>query len=874
MFDKQRSSMVMAAAAALAAAIFAIDLMTPLGFAGGLPYVAVVGLGWWLPKRRHIFFLALVASLLTVAGYLYSPPGGVAWIVVTNRLMALFAIWVTAVLLFVIRKEERARKRSDARAEGAETILYDAIEGLPVDVILYDADEKFVFCNSLYRESRAKQGNIFVPGASLEDVCMRFVRAGFVAGVDKDNDDACRTWVQGRLAQFRAPGDPEIRKLSDGRWVSVQDYKTKAGGTLITHTDITAMKRSEEALRDSEERLKFVIDTIPAMINVKNADRQYIMTNRAHQEFFGYKDADLIGGSKPLISTVGGKKTEEIDLEVLKTGKTQRYDARHPNASGQERDILVIKVPLKNAAGETVGIVTSNIDITERKRVEKALEEEEVRMRLILENAVSGIIAIDEKGIIGSFNQASENIFGYEQDEVIGKNVSMLMPEPFHSEHDGYLDNFHRTGEASVIGIGREVVGLRKDGATFPMKLGVSELILGGKRLFTGFVEDITEQKRAEDALQEEEQRFRDLAESASDWFWEMDADLRFTYISDRYYEVTGRTPDDIIGKTRQQSADGRTLEQQPEEWRRHIEDIQARRPFRNFIMSSPGAPGGAYEGGRYYLRLAGLPHFDTGGKFLGYRGTATDITRQIDAEQEIIRARDELEERVAERTRELMDEVEERKRMEVDLRQAKEAAEYSNRAKGEFLANMSHELRTPLNSIIGFSDMLRGEVLGTVGNPRYLEYFNDINTSGRHLLELITDILDVSKIEAGAMDMVDERVDLGDAVATSVRMINERAVRAGVTIIQEVPDGLASLKGDLLRVKQILLNLIGNAVKFTPPEGRVTIAAGQGSDGGLFVSVKDTGMGISESDLGHVTEPFSQAAGTFTRRHEGTGLG
>jgi signal transduction histidine kinase len=220
------------------------------------------------------------------------------------------------------------------------------------------------------------------------------------------------------------------------------------------------------------------------------------------------------------------------------------------------------------------------------------------------------------------------------------------------------------------------------------------------------------------------------------------------------------------------------------------------------------------------------------------------------------------------------MDEVEERRRVEENLRRAKEAAEYSDRAKSEFLANMSHELRTPLNSIIGFSDMLKSEVFGAAGNPRYKDYFNDINASGRHLLDLIKDILDVSKIEAGAMDMVDEWVDIAAAAEASIRMVRERAERGKIAIHVDIPSDLPGLRGDTLRIKQILLNLIGNAVKFTPPDGRITLIAGQDDGGGLFVTVGDTGVGIGADDLGHVTEPFAQAAGSLTRGHEGTGLG
>ena len=544
------------------------------------------------------------------------------------------------------------------------------------------------------------------------------------------------------------------------------------------------------------------------------------------------------------------------------------------DAHGRERNLLMTKVPLRDMSNEIVGIVTTSIDITERTQAEEELRENGERLSLILEKAVTGIITIDEKGLIQSFNPAARTLFGYKEKDVIGKNVSMLMPEPDHSKHHGYLGKYLKTGKARIIGIGREVEGLRKNGSVFPMELGVSELVQGGKRTFTGFIEDISERKEAEAALRKSEERFRDLAESAADWFWEMDENLRFTYMSDRYYQVTGRKPKDIIGKTRLETADAKTLEAEGDAWRLHQEVLERRKPFGNFVQSSLGLPGGRYEGRRYYLRLNGRPRFDEDGEFLGYRGTATDITREIEAENELFEARDKLEERVTERTRELSEEVEERKRIEIDLRRAKEAAEFSDRAKSDFLANMSHELRTPLNSIIGFSDMLHSQVLGTIGNPKYLEYLTDINASGRHLLDLIRDILDVSKIEAGALDLVDEPVDLRKVVESSIIMVSERALRAGVAVYTDIPDDLPWLKGDELRIKQILLNLLGNAVKFTPADGEVTVSAGRRNGGGIFFAVEDTGVGISEKDLERVTEPFAQGAGSMTRGYEGTGLG
>ena len=208
------------------------------------------------------------------------------------------------------------------------------------------------------------------------------------------------------------------------------------------------------------------------------------------------------------------------------------------------------------------------------------------------------------------------------------------------------------------------------------------------------------------------------------------------------------------------------------------------------------------------------------------------------------------------------------------ELISAKAMAEYANRAKTEFLANMSHELRTPLNTIIGFSELIKDGVYGPIGNPKYKEYSDDINKSGTHLLELINDILDISKIEIGELKLAEESMDIGETVKNSMMMLRERALKAKVSLTTEMCDGLALLHADQRRVKQIFLNLMSNAIKFTPPGGSVVLEAGLSEDGGMVIEIRDTGIGIAADEIPKVLEPFGQGGDVMTRAHEGTGLG
>src|SRR5579864_1171043 len=221
-----------------------------------------------------------------------------------------------------------------------------------------------------------------------------------------------------------------------------------------------------------------------------------------------------------------------------------------------------------------------------------------------------------------------------------------------------------------------------------------------------------------------------------------------------------------------------------------------------------------------------------------------------------------------------MVEEITDRKRTEEELRRAMEAASAANRAKSEFLGTMSHELRTPLNAIIGFSEVIHGELLGPVGVPAYKTYAADVITSGRHLLTIINDILDFAKAESGRLALREETLSLGALIEEVVRFLQPRATAAGLRLSVDVTQAPVALRADGARLRQVLLNLTGNAIKFTPHGGRVDVRAYGSLEGEVRVEVRDTGIGMRETDLARAFEPFHQVDGGHTRNHEGTGLG
>jgi cell cycle sensor histidine kinase DivJ len=216
---------------------------------------------------------------------------------------------------------------------------------------------------------------------------------------------------------------------------------------------------------------------------------------------------------------------------------------------------------------------------------------------------------------------------------------------------------------------------------------------------------------------------------------------------------------------------------------------------------------------------------------------------------------------------------ISERKVQEQALIEARDLAEGASRAKSHFLANMSHELRTPLNAIIGFSEVMTHEMFGPLGARRYHEYAGLIHESGGHLLELINGILDMSKIEAGKFELSEELFDLAEVAEQSVRFVKLQADRKGVVLKTDIPADCATIFADKRAIKQVLVNLLTNGVKFTPRGGEVKVWALRDS-GGLQIAVRDTGIGISPEDLKRLGRPFEQVDGAHVKKHEGTGLG
>ena len=453
-----------------------------------------------------------------------------------------------------------------------------------------------------------------------------------------------------------------------------------------------------------------------------------------------------------------------------------------------------------------------------------------LRAALFQEQDAYGLIVTDGSGTITDWNPAATRMYGYSQEEALGQKTTLIrVPQ----DTPGLLDEI----TAAIAHDGRwsgEISFMHKDGT-----VGTSDTVIfafldeDGNHATIGINRDVSERRRTQEALRESAESLRMITDNLPGHILHLDGDLRYRFVNKGIEDLYGKPREYFIGKLVSDVQETTVNQQITPYFEQALAGAEV-----TFEWERP-----SFEGMRRNYQTTCLPQFDAAGEVIGCYVLSVDIT--------------------------------ERKQAEDSIHTAMAEAERANRAKSEFLANMSHELRTPLNAINGFSEVIFGELLGPLGNVEYQKYAGYIKEAGQHLLDLINDLLDLSKIEAGVVELAGETVDLAALIRSCVAIVRERDDAIDLQIDVDIDDELLPLLcADETRMKQILFNLLSNAVKFTPSDGTVTVRTWYHIDRGFVLQIADTGIGIAGDDLPKALARFEQVESTLDRKYEGTGLG
>jgi PAS domain S-box-containing protein len=620
---------------------------------------------------------------------------------------------------------------------------------------------------------------------------------------------------------------------------------------------IQRVRRRDAEAEESEQRFRDLFENATDLIQSVAPDGRILYVNPAWKRTLGYSDEEIESLSiMDIVHPDWRKHCGCIMQSLMASGRIEGIEAVFVARDGRE---IAVEGGATCRFVNGVPVSTRGIfhDVTDRRREETRARAASERLgdvarlqQAILDSANYTIISTEPDGIIRTFNAAAQRMLGYAADEVIGRHT----PELIHRKDEivdraavlsREMDRPIEPGFEAFVAKARlgppdenEWTYVRKDGSEFPVSLSVTAL-RDERGEITGFLGvgfDITLRKRTEAALRASEERFDLSVRGSSDGIWDWNVLTNEVYYSPRFKELLGFRDDEIENvfsefETRLHPDDrGRILEA----IRAHHEDGQ---PYD--VEYRLRRRDDAYG----WFRARGQAVWDENHRAVRMAGSITDIT--------------------------------DRKQFEAELLEARDAAETANRAKSRFLASMSHELRTPLNAIMGYSYLLKEEA-AEMRQERMIPDLDRIRAAGKHLLDLINEILDLSKIESGRMDLHIEPFDVPEMVRDVIATVQPLASRNGNTLNVHCPAEFGQMRSDLTKTRQILFNLLANACKFTHDgriEMQVTSHPDRRGDRVRFL-VSDTGIGMTPEQMDLIFEEFSQADSSTTRRYGGTGLG
>ena len=609
------------------------------------------------------------------------------------------------------------------------------------------------------------------------------------------------------------------------------------GDEIITIVrDITDRVAAERALQQSEQHFRTLTENSSDVVAIFDPEGILRYQSPASERVFGYQDQEMVGkwGFEYFHPDDIAHTAALLADLVHNPGTVGTSEFRLRHKEGHYIHCEAVGRTLLPDTAEA-GVVMNTRDITGRKKAEEALRESEARSRAVIQNALDCVVTIDHHGRVVEFNPAAQETFGYTREEAVGADLrGLIVPPRFQEAHRQGISRFLKTGEGPVLNRRVEVPALRKDGAEITVELAATAITDLDPPLFTAYMRDVTEQKQADAALRESEERLRFALEAGGmgtfEWFiqegrvsWSPDLEI--------LHEMG---PGGFGGRLEDVMADVHL-----EDRERLVASVQAAvaggRPhdveYRSVLPS----------GKQIWLGAKGRVIRDESGQPQRMVGICTDITA--------------------------------RKEAEVAIRGAMEEAEAANRAKSEFLSRMSHELRTPMNSILGFAQILARKPLP----PDQMRSVDYILKAGRHLLELINEVLDIARIEANRMQLSLEPVGVNSILSEARNLIQPLASQRQCRIEARLDTAFDwHVRADRQRLNQVLLNLLSNAVKFNRPDGAVFLTSEYSAEDGVervWIRVRDTGPGIAAEKLDRLFIPFERL-GADQSGIEGTGLG